>query len=146
VISQNPESGTQLERGQAVSFVISTGSCAPPCPYVYVNGAGETTCSPSPVLTDPTTLDQALASAANQLMGMSPPTNQFAEFVAQFDSLQISQERTGALAKPWYEPDPASEANAFITANDPDAVAAANAGSLGNDLNCMINPGLPSCG
>jgi len=146
VISQYPEVGSQLQRGQSVSFVISTGSCTPPCPYVYVNSAGATTCSPSPVLTDPTTLNQTLATVAGQLMGMNPPTNQFAEFVTHFDNLQIAQEKAGALGKPWYEPDPTSEANAFINANDLDAVLAARAANLGNDLNCMINPGMPGCG
>lgn len=146
IISQSPAPGTQLQRGQFVDFVISTGSCAPPCPYVYVDSAGATACSPSPELVDPATLDQALATAASQLMGMNPPTEQFAAFVTQFDNLQISQEQLGATGKPWYVPDPTAEATAFINKNDYDAVLAARAGAFGNDLNCMINPGAPGCG
>jgi hypothetical protein len=146
VLSQYPEPGTKLSRGQSVEFVVSSGSCAPPCSYVFENSVGSTLCSSSPSLTDPNTLDQVLTTTADQLMGMNPPTSQYAQFVAQFDSLQIAQERAGALDKPWYEPDPSSEATAFINKYDYDAVLAARAGAFGNDLNCMINPGAPGCG
>jgi hypothetical protein len=146
VLSQVPAPGTRVRRDVGgIELLVSKGSCAPPCLYTFVDSDGATLCSPSPVLTDPTTLDDALTTAASQLTGTYVPQNQYAPFVAQFDALQIAQERLGGEGKPWYVPDPASEASAFINANDYDAVLALRASKLGGVLNCMINPGLPQC-
>jgi hypothetical protein len=144
VISQSPAMGSVVNRSVVVDLVVSSGSCAPPCPYVYADEDGATLCSVSPVLTDPTLLVQALNTAAQNLMGEYPPSDQIDEFVNQFQSDQKQQERDGAIGKAWYNLDPVSEANAFINANDQADVEAYGAAQLGNDLNCILS-GSPNC-
>lgn len=144
VMSQSPAMGSVVHKSTVVELVVSSGSCAPPCPYVYMSTSGTAECTTSPVLTDPTLLIQALNSAAETLMGSYPPDGQATQFVDLFDSEQTQQERNGALGKAWYNLDPSSEAEAFIRANDQAAVIAANAAQLGNDLNCILS-GSPYC-
>jgi len=139
VISQSPPVGTVARRSMVVDLVVSSGSCAPPCPYVYMSTSGSAECSTSPVLTDPTLLFQALNNAAETLMGSYPPTGQSTAFVTQFDAEQTQQERNGAIGKPWYNLDPSAEANAFITTNDQAAVEANNIAQTGNELNCILS-------
>jgi hypothetical protein len=144
VISQTPAVGSVVKRSVVVDLVVSSGSCTPPCPYVYMSSPGAAECTTSPVLTDPALLVQALNNAAETLMGSYPPDGQDTAFVSQFNSEQTQQERNGALGKPWYNLDPSAEANAFITANDQAAVEANNIAQTGNELNCILS-GSPDC-
>jgi hypothetical protein len=144
VISQSPAMGSAVHKSIVVELVVSSGSCTPPCPYVYMSTSGAAECTTSPVLTDPTLLIQALNNAAETLMGSYPPEGQTTQFLDLFDSEQTQQERNGALGKAWYNLDPSSEAEAFIQTNDQAAVTAANAAQLGNDLNCILS-GSPDC-
>lgn len=144
VISQSPTTGSVVHKSTVVELVVSSGSCAPPCPYVYMSSSGTAECTTSPVLTDPTLLIQALNNAAETLMGSYPPDGQATAFVTQFDLEQTQQERNGALGKPWYNVDPAAEANAFISTNDQAAVEANNFAQTGNELNCILS-GNPDC-
>lgn len=144
VLAEFPSAGTMVPPETQVTLTASSGSCAPPCPYVYMNNFNQVQCSPSPVLTDPNQLAQALSTAAQTLMGYDPPQYQYSEFINKFDSQQTLQERNGALGDAWYSLDPASEANAFINANDQDAVLAYGAAQLGNEMNCIIS-GLQNC-
>lgn len=138
ISAESPSAGTRVSKNAVVTLTTSSGSCAPPCPYVYMSITNQALCSTSPVLTDPSLLVQALSTAAETLMGSYPPEAQYNEFISLFQSLQTQQERDGALHLAWYNPDPASEANAFIRANDQTAVIANNAGQWGNYLNCVL--------
>jgi hypothetical protein len=138
IIAETPNAGTLVQKGTVITLTTSSGSCAPPCTYVYMNGAGQVQCSQSPVLTDPNLLVQTLSTAAQTLMGSYAPQAQYNEFITQFRSRQTQQERDGALGLAWYSLDPTSEADAFIKANDQVAVMAANGAQWGDYLNCIL--------
>jgi hypothetical protein len=124
---------------------LSTTTTTTPCPYVFQNGSGQTLCSGGPVLTDSNVLVQALDNASGQLTGMAPGAAQEQAFVAQFQSDQTQQERNGALGKAWSVLDPTAEANAYINANDQQAVMAARMAAAGAELNCIAGGGGPNC-
>ncbi len=139
VVAETPSVGTRVPRGTQVSLTTSSGSCVSQCPYVYMDSLNQVQCSPSPVLTDPSQLAQALSTAGQTLMGTDPPQDQYSEFILQFDSLQEIQEREGALVHTWYTLDPTSEASDFINLHDRAAAIARGAAQYGSMLNCIIS-------
>jgi hypothetical protein len=125
---------------------LATTTTTIPCQYAYENNVGQTLCSPAPVLTDPTVLEQALDSAAQQLMGEDPPSGQEQAFVNQFQTDQEQQEHDGAMGEAWSILDPTTEAAAYINANDQAAVMAARmAQEASGVMKCMftVNPSCP---
>lgn len=121
---------------------VSTTTTTIPCLYAYENSSAQYGCSPVPVLTDPTVLVQALATAAAQLTGSSAlPAGQQQAFVSQFQAAQAQQESDGAQGKAWSILDPLAQAGTFVQTNDQAAVMATNAATWGGILDCMIDGG-----
>ena len=96
-------------------------------------------------LTDPQLLVTTLDRVAEQLMGSLPPAGQAQEFVSEYQALEMHNAQLQIQGLPAVALDPTAEATAFINKHDQAAVIAYGAGSLGQTLNCMINPGAAGC-
>ena len=96
-------------------------------------------------LTDPQLLVTTLDSVAEQLMGPLPPAAQAQEFVSGYKSLELHNAQLQIHGLSSVAIDPTAEATAFINKYDQAAVIAYGAGSLGQTLNCMIDPGAAGC-